>query len=102
MQILDCDIVSREINFSSTTEISNLSLLQRITYNGECLEEWTFDFGFVMPGSTNTWQQTIQSAGRDLMIDPSILSGNLLIHTHFFNGDILMNTNEFRIVYVLN
>ncbi len=31
-------------------------------------EEWFFDFGFVIPGSTNSWQQTIESAGEDRML----------------------------------
>lgn len=35
--------------------------------------EWFFDFGFVMPGSTNSWQQTIESAGRDGMLSPDDL-----------------------------
>lgn len=30
--------------------------------------EWFFHFGFVIPGSTNSWQQTIESAGEDRML----------------------------------
>lgn len=30
--------------------------------------EWFFDFGFVIGGSTNSWQQTIESAGEDRML----------------------------------
>ena len=26
-----------------------------------CLEEWAFTFGFVIPGSTNTWQSVVMS-----------------------------------------
>ena len=29
---------------------------------GRCLEEWNFDFGFVIPNSTNTWQSLIEAA----------------------------------------
>jgi len=28
-----------------------------------CMEEWRFHFGFVIPNSTNTWQQTIEAPG---------------------------------------
>ena len=27
---------------------------------GHVMEEWRFDFGFVIPGSTNSWQQVIE------------------------------------------
>ena len=79
--ILKCDLVSREINFSSESEICNLNLVQRILLNDTCIEEWLFDFGFVIPRSTNTWQQTIQARGKDKMIDPQVMSGNIIIET---------------------
>ena len=31
-------------------------------YLGRCLEEWNFEFGFVIPESTNTWQSLIEAA----------------------------------------
>ena len=30
-----------------------------------CVEEWVFAFGFVIPGSTNSWQSVISSARND-------------------------------------
>jgi len=61
--ILACSAVSREINFSSVKAMNEFKLEQRIFYEGVCIEEWYFDFGFVIPGSTNSWQQIIEAAG---------------------------------------
>jgi retinal rod rhodopsin-sensitive cGMP 3',5'-cyclic phosphodiesterase subunit delta len=96
--ILKCSAVSREINFSSAEEITQFRLEQRIFLDGSCIEgvyaseavahsahfaephsifvfvqEWLFSFGFVIPGSTNSWQQTIESAGPDNMLDPEVM-----------------------------
>lgn len=30
--------------------------------------EWLFQFGFVIPGSTNSWQQIIEAADADKML----------------------------------
>lgn len=59
-QILKCSAICREIKFSSVHEINKFRLQQRVYLQGTCIEEWNFDFGFVMPGSTNTWQQIIE------------------------------------------
>merc|ERR1719356_2180356 len=55
-EILKCREVSREINFSSQEMMSSLRLVQTVIFNDEPLEEWRFQFGFVIPNSTNTWQ----------------------------------------------
>lgn len=36
-------------------------------------KEWNFDFGFVMPGSTNTWQSMIEAAPESQMMPASAL-----------------------------
>ena len=41
--------------------IDKFRLEQRIFLHGQCIEEWLFDFGFVIPNSTNTWQQVIEA-----------------------------------------
>eukprot|EP00903_Cladosiphon_okamuranus_P016941 g15616.t1 len=56
-QILGCSAVSREINFTSKQEIRCFRLEQRVFLEGACIE-----------GSTNSWQQTIESAGEDRML----------------------------------
>jgi retinal rod rhodopsin-sensitive cGMP 3',5'-cyclic phosphodiesterase subunit delta len=38
------------------------------------LAEWNFSFGFVMPGSTNTWQSIIEAAPESQMMPATALS----------------------------
>merc|ERR1719190_215194 len=86
-EILKCRQVSREINFSSQELMSSLRLVQTILVNGQHLEEWNFSFGFVIPNSTNTWQQTIEAADPEEMIPAELLSGNTVMETTFLDGD---------------
>lgn len=116
--------MSREINFSSVEEITQLRLEQRIYLEGSCIEglhpsslpfcmdhcimlnaasclaEWLFTFGFVIPGSTNTWQQTIEAAGPENMLDPNDISGKLTIETAFYDGQSSIAKTVYRIFYV--
>ncbi|GLE05993.1 hypothetical protein PINS_up015204 [Pythium insidiosum] len=98
--ILKCSAVSREINFSSAEEITQFRLEQRVFLDGSCIEEWLFTFGYVIPGSTNTWQQTIESAGPENMLDPELISGKLTIETGFYDGDLPIAKTVYRIHYV--
>ena len=77
--ILACAAVSREINFSSAELMEEFKLQQRIFYQGMCIEEWYFDFGFVIPGSTNSWQEIIEAADESDMLPAEELSGNITI-----------------------
>ena len=43
------------------------------------MEEWRFHFGFVIPNSTNTWQQTIEAAEESKMLPAAALDGNVFI-----------------------
>merc|ERR1712166_1129106 len=97
--IILCNAVSREINFSSVQLVNQLRVKQRVLFNGNCIEEWNFDFGFVIPGSTNTWQSVIEAAGEGKMIPPEVLSGNLVIETHFLDGEACVCTSSLRIFY---
>mmetsp|Transcript_9344 Transcript_9344/g.13896 ORF Transcript_9344/g.13896 Transcript_9344/m.13896 type:complete len:232 (-) Transcript_9344:861-1556(-) len=98
-RILDCAIVSREISFFSEKQISNLKLIQRFMFKGTCIEEWVFDFGFVIPGSTNSWQQKIQAAGKNNMMSPDALSGNVTVETSFYDGTSFLAKSSVRIFY---
>merc|ERR1719152_905240 len=84
--ILNCRQVSREINFSSAEMMNSLRLVQTVIFNGSHLEEWNFSFGFVIPNSTNTWQQTIESAEEEEMITAEVASGNIVIDTTFYEA----------------
>lgn len=97
--ILSLKAVSREMNFSSAECITNFRLVQSVSLKGQPLEEWRFNFGFVIPGSTNSWQCVIESAGEGQMIPASILSGHILIETRFYDGDAHVSTTRIRVFY---
>ena len=67
-RILQCRAVSREFQFSCVEMLQGLRLEQRIFFRGGLMEEWHFQFGFVIPNSTNTWQQTIEAADESKML----------------------------------
>ena len=98
--ILACRAVSREINFSSREMMTAFKLEQRIFYQGMCIEEWFFNFGFVIPNSTNSWQQIIEAAGEDQMMTAEQLSGEITIETTFLDGKSLIAKCLVRIFYV--
>jgi len=98
--ILQLKAVSREMCFSSVESIRNFHLVQSVSLRGAPLEEWRFNFGFVIPGSTNSWSCTIESAGAEAMIPAEVLSGHVLIETQFFDGDAHVSTTRQRVYYV--
>ncbi|XP_077343794.1 retinal rod rhodopsin-sensitive cGMP 3',5'-cyclic phosphodiesterase subunit delta isoform X1 [Lithobates pipiens] len=73
-KILKCKSVSREINFASEEEMENFRLEQKVYFKGQCLEEWSFEFGFVMPNSVNTWQSMIEAAPESQMMPANVLT----------------------------
>mmetsp|Transcript_60183 Transcript_60183/g.141704 ORF Transcript_60183/g.141704 Transcript_60183/m.141704 type:complete len:158 (+) Transcript_60183:166-639(+) len=95
--ILGCKEVSREVNFSSAEKMDDFKLLQKVYFEGMCLEEWFFKFGFVMPQSTNQWQSTIEAAPE--MLPAEQLSGNVTIETNFFDGQRLLAKSLVRVYY---
>ncbi|KAL5014305.1 hypothetical protein ScPMuIL_008575 [Solemya velum] len=99
-KVLKCRAVSREINFSSKEQMEKFRLEQRVLFKGKCLEEWYFEFGFVIPASTNTWQSVIEAAAENQMMPANVLNGNVIIETLFYDGDLLVSTSKVRIFYV--
>ncbi|KAK0156682.1 hypothetical protein PV327_011722, partial [Microctonus hyperodae] len=63
-------------------------------YKGVCLEKWSFEFGLVIPNSTNTWQSFIKAARETQMMLVDIISGNVVIETKFFDNDLLVSTSR--------
>jgi retinal rod rhodopsin-sensitive cGMP 3',5'-cyclic phosphodiesterase subunit delta len=98
--VLSCKSVSREIVFSSVEALTELRLEQRVIFKGSCIEQWVFAFGYVIPGSTNSWQQVIEAAPPDQMLPSELLSGNLVFETAFYDGADLMGKTLVRIYYV--
>jgi len=98
--ILKCRAISREINFTSAEPMEKFRLEQRVLFKGRCLEEWAFDFGYVIPNSTNTWQSIIEAAPESQMMPANVLNGNVIIETQFFDDDLLVSTSKVRLYYV--
>jgi len=99
-KILKCRAVSRELNFSSIEPMEKLRLEQKVLFKGKCLEEWSFEFGFVIPNSTNTWQSLIEAAPESQMMPAKVLNGNVIIETDFFDGDLFICNSKVRLYYV--
>ncbi|XP_065220091.1 retinal rod rhodopsin-sensitive cGMP 3',5'-cyclic phosphodiesterase subunit delta [Planococcus citri] len=99
-KILKCKAVSREINFTSVEPMEKLRLEQKILFKGRYLEEWYFEFGFVIPNSTNTWQSIIEAAPESQMMPANVLNGNVVIETSFYDDDLLISTSKLRLFYV--
>ncbi|KAH9412524.1 prenyl-binding protein [Dermatophagoides pteronyssinus] len=98
--ILKCRAVSREINFTSAESIEKFRLEQRVFFKGRCLEEWFFEFGYVMANSTNTWQSLIEAAPESQMMPANVLNGNVIIETKFYDDDLLVSTTRVRLFYI--
>lgn len=62
-EILSLKAVSRELNFSSKELIKDFRIVQSVSLMGNPLEVWSFKFGFVIPDSTNSWENIIEAAG---------------------------------------
>ena len=73
---------------------------QEVLFKNRALEEWKFDFGFVIPSSTNTWQSLIEAAPESQMMPAKALSGNVVIVTRFFDSDLEVSTSRVRLYYV--
>ena len=55
--MLQCAAIGREIVFFSQKIMQEFSIKQVMTMEGYgVIEEFSFDFGFVMPNTTNSWE----------------------------------------------
>uniref|UniRef100_A0A5S6QDF1 GMP_PDE_delta domain-containing protein n=1 Tax=Trichuris muris TaxID=70415 RepID=A0A5S6QDF1_TRIMR len=99
-KVLKCRVISREINFSSVEQMEKFWLEQKVILKEEVIERWHFEFGFVIPNSTNTWQNTIEAAPEALMLPANLLSGEVVIETNFFDGPLLVSTS--RQTFIVN
>lgn len=97
--LLECSAVARTVDFSSVHAIPDLSLEQTMLLHGQEVEKVRFEFGFVIPGSRNSWEQTIVAASKDRMLPADVLSGNLVVRSTFFSGTTKVGTTHVRIFY---
>ena len=98
-ELLKCKIIKRNINFSSAEAIDDLELVQNFYLMGELFESSKFKFGFVIPGSTNDWEQIIM-AKEDGVLPAEILSGKLQVETYFLIHGKVLYRNKILIYYV--
>ena len=82
-------MLGRELCFYSKHAIKDFKILQRMKLHGHVVEEMAFPFGFVIPGSTNTWDQMIEADVGNVM-PAEQLSGNLIAETYFMTGNTVI------------
>ena len=98
-ELLKCKRIIRNVNFSSEEKIDELELVQNFYLMGELFESSRFKFGFVIPGSTNDWDQIIV-AKEDGVLPAEILSGKLQVETLFLMQGKVLYKNKIHIYYV--
>ena len=98
-ELLKCKVIKRNVNFSSVEKIEDLELIQNFYLRGELLESSRFKFGFVIPNSTNDWEQIIE-AKEDGVLPAEILSGKLNVETLFLCEGKIIVKNKILIYYV--
>lgn len=99
-KLLKCKAVAREISFTSKDKLDELRVIQRVYLKDNLIEEWPFYFGFVIPNSTNTWQNVIEAAPSSQMIPAKVLSGHMVIQTNFYDGEKILTESKVRIYYI--
>uniref|UniRef100_A0A3B3SN63 Phosphodiesterase 6D, cGMP-specific, rod, delta n=1 Tax=Paramormyrops kingsleyae TaxID=1676925 RepID=A0A3B3SN63_9TELE len=75
-------------------------LQTRLRFSPSFPAEWFFEFGFVIPNSTNTWQSLIEAAPESQMMPANVLTGNVVIETKFYDDELLVSTSRVRLFYV--
>ena len=98
-ELLKCKRIIRNVNFSSDEKIDDLELVQNFYLMGELFETSRFKFGFVIPGSTNDWEQ-IMIAKEDGVLPAEVLSGKLQVETLFLIQGKILYKNRILIYYV--
>ena len=98
-ELLKCKRIIRNVNFSSKEKIDELELVQNFYLMGELFESSRFKFGFVIPGSTNDWEQ-IMIAKQDGVLPVEVLSGKLQVETLFLIQGKVLYKNKILIYYV--
>ena len=84
--------------FSSVEAVEKMSLVQKMYMHGTLVETLFFEFGFVIPGSTNSWEQTIVADEGNVM-PAEVLSGNLLCETILYSHGVPIHKSSYKIFY---
>ena len=97
--MLACGAIGREIVFYSKKIMNDFSIRQQMSVGGQVVEEFSFNFGFVMPNTTNSWEQVIE-ADEGQVMPAEVLSGNLVVDTQFCVKGVPFATQSYRVFYV--
>jgi retinal rod rhodopsin-sensitive cGMP 3',5'-cyclic phosphodiesterase subunit delta len=98
-RVLAFPAVGREVVFSTVEAISDFRIEQKVLVHGHPFEQWNYSFGFVMPGSENSWETIVESAGEGKMLPAEHLSGNMYIVTSFYSGSLLISKSVVKVFY---
>ena len=98
-QMLSCRAIGREIVFYSKKIMQDFSIRQVMSIHGQVIEEFGFEFGFVMPNTTNSWEQVIDAEEGQVM-PAEVLSGNLIVDTFFCVKGVAFAQQKYRVFYV--
>lgn len=93
--------VRRCLAFCSRCEIKKLKMVQKVYFKGSVLEKCEFDFGFVIPGSTNNWEQILEidNEAESPVFDEDKLNGDITVETSFYEHEDLLCKTRCRIYY---
>ena len=78
--------------------MEGFSIKQVMSMGGQPIEQFQFDFGFVIPNTTNSWEQVIDAEVGQVM-PAEVLSGNLTVDTYFMVKGVVFAKKSYRIYY---
>ncbi|KAJ3157112.1 hypothetical protein HDU89_002523 [Geranomyces variabilis] len=97
--ILTSRSISRELTFSTVPAITHLHVIQDVLVHETTVEQWSADFGFVIPNSVNSWSHSVDAADSEDMLPVEVLSGNTMIETKFMDGETTLAALSVRLFY---
>ena len=96
--MLQSKTISRMLVFKSQEKIEAMTMAQKMYLGGQLVETLQFEFGFVMPNSENTFEQTIVADVGNVMA-AEVLSGNLVCETYFYSHGQIIHKSSYKIYY---
>ena len=85
--------------FESVEGIQNLRVVHRLFLEGNCVEAWTFAFGYVIPGSSNTWKSTVYMSPLG-PVSADEVSGKVTVESTFYDDKLYIGSSFFILDYV--
>ncbi len=101
-KLFSYELFAREFKMVSLKPIKRLSIEQLVYFNDNIVESMKYRLGyaqlssFVMPRSINAWQSVVQV---DAKVEPSALSGRVVVETKFFDEEKVIFISRIRVHY---